>query len=195
MPNINRDQSLRVPTGNPDTWSAPPLSTTSVEGINSIRLGELGKAYDANDRTYQRVKLDSGVSASNTVGIVAANQIAFWKDRSNYIVTNDKRFALLDGVANSFMNNVAGVFRSAVTAGYYCDILIRGRNIAASVATADEGAMLGGAMVIADVTANTASFDGVAVGGTSTPYQRLGYVRTASTSNVAYVDFNIPNIP
>jgi|WetSurMetagenome_2_1015567.scaffolds.fasta_scaffold01234_3 hypothetical protein len=185
MPNTNRDQTMYVQTGNPDTWKMETLQ----------RPGELGKAYDVNDRAYQRVKLDSGATAANTVGVVAANQLAFWKDRANYLVTNDKRQALLGGVANSFMNNVAGVFRSAVTAGYYCDILIRGRNTALSVATADEAAMLGGAMIIADVTADTASADGVAVGGTSTPYQRLGYVRTASTSNVAYGDIDIANIP
>jgi predicted N-acetyltransferase YhbS len=185
MPNTNRDQTMYVQTGNPDSWSMATLQ----------RPGELGKAYDFNDRAYQRVKTDSGATASNTVGVVAANQLAFWKSRADYLVTNDKRQSLLGAVANSFMLNVAGVFRSAVPAGYYCDVLIRGRNIPVSVATADEGNMLGGAMVIADITADTASADGVAVGGTATPYQRLGYVRTASTSNVAYVDFDIPNIP
>ena len=190
MPNSNRDQTLRVMTGNPDTWSAAGPSTTDVASANNLRLGEVGKAYDYNDRTYQRVKLDSGATAANTVGVVAANQLAFWKDKSNYIVTNDKRFALLGAVANSFANNVAGVFRSAVTAGYYCDILTRGRNIAVA-ATAN---CTGGTTVIADVTASTASADGVAVGTAST-YQKLGVVGTAVSASVAYVDFDIPNIP
>jgi hypothetical protein len=184
MPNINRDQTLYVPTGNPDTWSQEVLQ----------RPGELGKAYDVNDRTYQRVKLDSGATAANTVGVVAANQLAFWKDKANYIVTNDKRQALLGGVANSFANNVAGVFRSAVTAGHYCDILIRGRNIPVAVATADEASVTGGVSVIADVTADTASVDGVAV-GTACTYQKLGVCRTASSSNVAYADIDLVNIP
>lgn len=180
MPNTNRDQTMYVPTANPDTWSSATLQ----------RPGELGKAFDANDKAYQRVKLDSGATAANTVGVVAANQLAFWKDRANYIVTNDKRFALLNGVANSFGNNVAGVFRSAVPAGYYCDILQRGRNIpVAAVAGVD-----GGEQVIADVTANTASADSVAV-GTAVTYQKLGVVRTNVANSVAYADFDIPNIP
>jgi len=171
---------MYIQTGNPDTWYSAALQ----------RPGELGKAYDWNDRTYQRVKLDSGATALNTVGVVAANQLAFWKDRSNYIVTNDKRFGLRGGVANSFGNNVAGVFRAAVTAGYYCDILIRGRNIAvAAVAGTDAGEL-----VIADVTASTASADSVAV-GTACTYTCLGVVRTSVADSVAYVDFDIPNVP
>jgi hypothetical protein len=180
MPNINRDQTVYIPTGNPDTWFTETLQ----------RPGELGKAYDWNDRSYQRVKLDSGATASNTVGVVAANQLAFWKDRANYIVTNDKRFGLRGGIANSFGNNVAGVFRAAVTAGYYCDILIRGRNIpVAAVAGTDAGEL-----VIVDTTASTASADSVAV-GTAVTYQCLGVVRTSVAANVAYVDFDIPNVP
>lgn len=180
MPNINRDQTVYVPTGDPDTWHSDTLQ----------RPGELGKAYDWNDRTYQRVKLDSGATAANTVGVVAANQLAFWKDKSAYLVTNDKRFALLNAVANSFANNVAGVFRHAVTAGEYCDILIRGRNIAAAAVAGVDG----GEQVIADVTADTASVDSVAV-GTAVTYQKLGVVRTNVSNSVAYVDFDIPNVP
>lgn len=184
MPNTNRDQTVYVQTGNPDTWSSAALQ----------RPGELGKAFDWNDRAYQRVKLDSGATAANTVGVVAANQLAFWKDKAQYIVTNDKAQALVGGVANSFANNVAGIFRSAVPAGYYCDILIRGRNIPVAVAAADEVNVTGGVSVIADVTASTASVDGVAV-GTATTYQKLGIATVASTSNVAYADIDIGNVP
>jgi hypothetical protein len=96
----------------------------------------------------------------------------------------------MNGVANSFGNNVAGVFRSAVPAGYYCDILIRGRNIPVAAVSGTDG----GESVIADTTANTASADSVAV-GTATTYQKLGIVRTSVVASVAYVDFDIPNIP
>lgn len=193
MPNINRSQTLRVPTGNPDTWSAAGPSATDAASYHTLRFGELGMAYDVNDRAYQRVKVDSGVSASNAVGVVAANQLAFWKDRSNYIVTNDKRFALMGGIANSFANNVAGVFRSAVPAGYYCDILQRGYNIPVT-STAQLAA---GMQVVADVTASTAYADGPIAVGTAITYQPLGVCKTTSTgaAGTAYVDFDIPNIP
>lgn len=192
MPNTNRDQTPYLPTGNPDTTNIHPLPTATDPGQN-WRPGELGKAFDYNDRAYQRVKLDSGVSASNTVGVVAANQLAFWKDRSNYIVTNDKRFALLGGVANSFANNVAGVFRTAVDAGHVCDILQRGYNIPV---TATAG-LTAGEQVVADVTADTAYADGPINVGTAITYQVLGVCRTSSTgaAGTAYVNFDIPNIP
>lgn len=181
MPNINRDQTMYVQTGNPDTWSAASLQ----------RPGELGKAYDVNDRTYQRVKLDSGVSASNTVGVVAANQLAFWKDRANYLVTNDKRVAEGGSLGtNAFANSVAGIFRSAVTSGYYCDILVRGRNIAVS----DTNDVAVGETLIADVTANTAKAAGEAV-GTAPTYLAIGRCRTASSASVCYADIDLVNIP
>lgn len=184
MPNTNRDQTVYVQTGDPDTWKLPVLQ----------RPGELGKAFDWNDRAYQRVKLDSGATAANTVGVVAANQLAFWKDKAQYLVTNDKTQALVGGVANSYANNVAGIFRSAVPAGYYCDILIRGRNIPVAVAAADEAGVTSGMSVIAALTADTASVDGVDV-GTACTYQKLGIVTVASASSVAYADIDIGNVP
>jgi hypothetical protein len=181
MPNINRDQTVYIPTGNPDTWSADTLQ----------RPGELGKAYDYNDRTYQRVKLDSGATAANTVGAVAANQLAFWKDRANYLVTNDKRQAEGGSLGtNAFANSVAGIFRSAVTAGRYCDILVRGRNIAVS----DTNDVAVGETLIADITANTAKAAGEGV-GTAPTYNPIGRCRTASATNVCYADIDLTNIP
>ena len=75
---------------------------------------------------------------------MAANQLAYWKDKSQYIVTNDvtqANAANMAGVAwanSGFRNYVAGIFRSAVTAGRYCDILQRGRNISVSEARPPE---------------------------------------------------------
>lgn len=192
MPNTNRDQTPYLPTGNPDTTNISALPS-ATNPANNWRPGELGKAFDVNDKAYQRVKLDSGVSASNTVGVVAANQLAFWKDRANYIVTNDKRQAVFGGVANSFANNVAGVFRTAVTAGNVCDILQRGRAINV-LATAQLAA---GRQVMADTTDNTAYADGPDAVGTAAAYQVLGVCVTTSTGagGIAVVDFDIPNIP
>ena len=179
MPNTINDQTMYVPTGNPDTWSSATLQ----------RPGELGKRYDYNDRTYQRVQLDSGCTSGPTVGVVAANQLAYWKDKSNYLVTNDIRFA--EGVASSAQAQfAAGIFRSAVTAAYYCDIVVRGRNIAC----ADDGSTSVGMSVIADTTADTARVKGVAL-GTAATHKLLGHCRTASAANVAYCDLDIPEVP
>src|ERR1051325_3773004 len=100
MPNANRIQSVYLGSQNPDSMNAASL----------YRPGELGAAFEWNDRTYQVVQVDSGATAAASSGIVAQNDVAFWKDRSKYLVTNDLRF--------SNRNNVAGVFRVAATAGY-----------------------------------------------------------------------------
>lgn len=181
MPNIHRTQTVYLHTGNPDTVNTDTL----------LRPGELGVAFDKDNKVYQVVKLDSGATAAPTVGVVAANQLAFWKDRSAYLVTNDKRFALLGGIANSFANNVAGVFRTAVTAGNYCCVLQKGYNVAVS---SDGSTTTAGDYACADLTADTAKIRGETI-ATAPTYQNLGVVRTTEAANVAYVDLDIPSIP
>lgn len=180
MPNANRSLGVYVITANPDT-----INTSSL-----YRPGELGVAYDYNDRAYQVVKVDSGVSASTGPGVVAANQLAFWKDRSQYLVTNDAAQARYGGVANSYCNNVAGVFRNAATSGNYTHILQRGRNIAVKEA----GSATAGMTLEATPAATTAGATGIAV-GTQNTYQKIGVVRTATAANVCFADVDIPNIP
>lgn len=180
MPNSNRSLGVYVKTANPD----------SVNDTTLYRGGELGVAYDFNDRAYQVVQLDSGVIASTGPGVVAANQLAFWKERAKYLVTNDPAQAKLGGVTNSYANNVAGIFRVAATSGNYVHILQRGRNIAVKEA----GSAAGGMSLEATPSATTAGATGVAV-GTQNSYQKLGVVHTATAANVCYADVDIPNIP
>jgi hypothetical protein len=150
--------------------------------------GELGQTFDYNDRTYQIVKVDSGAAA--TVAL-AANQLLYWKDRANYLVTNDFRVAEGGSLGtNAPANSPAGILRNAATAGYYIAMLVRGRNIAC----ADDGSCAVGETAHADLTASQARVTGEAVGTAST-YKSVGRVRTASSSNVAYVDVDIPEIP
>lgn len=191
MPNVNRDQTLYVQTENPDTWTFPPNTTTSLPTPTGNRIqGELGKAHDSNDRTYQRVRLDSGATSATSAGAVAANELAYWKDRANYLVTNDSAQALIGGAANSFRNNVAGIFRSAVPAGYYCDILIRGRDIAVKEA----GSATAGMLLISDTSTTAAQALGVAIGNAAV-VQLLGVVTTATATGFCKASVDIPNIP
>lgn len=175
------NQQVYLSTGNPDTTNDATLYAP----------GELGACFDyppgTNQRTYQRVQLDSGATAANTVGVVAANQIAFWKSKSAKIVTNDFRQAIDASVANGAMNNVAGVFRTAVTAGYYCDVLKTGN----SISVTSDGSGTAGSIAVADTTANTARIVGVTV-GTAPGYQQLGVIRTAGAT--ATVDVDIANL-
>lgn len=174
-----------LPTGNPDTTNITPTDFNSMGG----QPGGLGLAFEANNpaRSYQRVKLDSGATAATPVGVVAANQLAYWKDKDQYLVTNDSRFAM-NSVATAYTNYVAGIFRVAGTAGNFIDVLQHGRSIPVA-----DGAntFAAGEPVIAEATTNAAAADRVAV-GTAAPSQQLGVARGAASGGNVNVDIDIP---
>lgn len=180
MPNANRIQTLFIDTGNPDTMNVSTM----------LRPDELGAAYDVNDRAYQIVQVDSGCTAATPAGVVAATQIAYWKDRSTYKVTNDSRFGLVGGVANSYRNNVAGVFRNAATAGNYVCLLQRGR----SISVKEVGSATAGMTLCASTSTTAADALGTAI-ATSSPTQQIGIVRVATSGTTCSADVDIPNIP
>lgn len=190
MPNVDRIFSPFVGTGNPDTYVE--AATPSIPGTYAPYAGgDLGNSVDWNDKQYQKVLCDSGATAATPAGAVAANQIAYWKDRARYTVTNDSRFGLVDGqTAASFRNNVAGIFRSAVPAGYQCFILQRGRNIPVKEA----GAATPGMLLVSDTSVTAAQALGVAI-GTAAPVIPLGVVTTATAAGTCNANFSIPNIP
>ena len=180
MPNANRSQTFYNPTGNPDTMNVSSL----------YNAGQIGQAYDVNDRAYQCVQVDSGATSATPAGAVAANQLAYWKDRATYTVTNDSRFALLDGQSTSFRNNVAGIFRVAATAGYYVNVLQEGRNISVK----EVGSATGGMTLCASTSTTAADALGTAI-NTACPAQQIGVVRTATSGTTCTADVMIPNIP
>lgn len=142
-----------MPQGLPNLTNAPtPLYAP----------GELGCVFNdqSTGNTCLRVKLDSGATASTPIGVVAAGQLAFWKDTSQALVTNDCRMADVctpGGAADSgplaAINRVAGIFQLAVTAApgvngtdgqpiqYVCDLIVNGTNV--NVATKAASALAG----------------------------------------------------
>src|SRR3954467_12413007 len=114
MPNVNRITSPYVVTGNPDTLAvslSTQASQTQMDGGSTYAPGELGCAFDYNDKAYTLAILDSGATSANPVGSVLVNQVAFWKDQANRIVTNDFRQAITPTVPSGC---IAGIFRVAV---------------------------------------------------------------------------------
>ncbi len=171
MPNNIRKQTIYADTGDPDTVNVASL----------YKPGELGASLSRNDREYQLVQCDTGATADTGVGVVAATQLAFWKDRANYLVTND--------LAQSVRNQVAGIFRVAVTAGRYCFVLKRGRAIsvlAASGTYVDGEKAIPNSGTAADITRLAA--------GTALTYTGVGEVRGARSGGVVSVDVNIPEV-
>ena len=163
--------------------------------------GEIGCAFNDQNSggSYLRVKLDSGATASTGVGVVAAGQLAFWKDQAAGIVTNDK--AQCDVGPSGAINRVAGIFQLAVTAApgvngtdgnpvqYVCDLVIQKR----AYPVAATGTLIAGAAAIADTTASTSRIISQAAVTTAPVSQVLGIVAsaTAPASNFASVDVNI----
>lgn len=189
MPNSNTQQTIWTPQGTPDLTNITIADWDSVAG----QRGQLGVVHEWNNRTYQRVKLDSGATSATPVGVVAANQLAYWRYQGDsavqpYTVTNDRRFAMNLGAAtNAYANFVAGVFRLAVTAGQYCDILARGSNIA----VADGGnTFAAGELVWAELD-SVAAINRSAV-GTAPSYLTLGRARGAASGGNVNVDIDIP---
>jgi hypothetical protein len=139
-------------TGNPDTAT----STTPT--------GTLGAPFPYGNKTYIHVQVHSGANAT------AAGQVAFWNDRANGIVTNVAANALLNAVATSNRNNVAGIFRGVIPAGSYGFILVQGLGIP----VLEAGAGAGGMSLVAN-TGTAADALGVAI-ATAPPVQQIGVV-------------------
>lgn len=174
-----------MPNGTPNLTNAPSPPYAP---------GEIGKVFvDQNTGNgYIRVFLDSGATSSTTVGAVAANQLAFWKDRSKNLVTNDPNFNDT-GTPASCVNRVAGIFQTAVTAApgtnnslgqpvqYYCDLLVYGKNVPV---LATQGVVVApGSAVIADGTTGRSK---CVTNVTTAPTQQLlGYSRSSTVSGLA----------
>lgn len=174
MPNVNRNLTPFLgQTGNPDT---------AVEPV-PYAGGDLGTSWDVNNRTYTKVTVATAATA------VQPNQLAFWSDRANYVVTNVSTGANLGGVATSFRNNVAGVFRSAVPAGSGCFILIRGYN----VPVREAGAAAGGQLLTANTGTNADALGTVVATYPGT--QVIGVAISATSGGVCNADIDIGNIP
>jgi|SRR5579863_1361539 len=150
--------------------------------------GEIGIIYDFGTRRGQNVYLDSGCTASTSVGVVASGQVAFWKSKPNYIVTNDSRFAEEPGNPQVC---VAGVFTNAVTAGYQTWITTRQVGITLLV----NGTIVNAgynAYAAATSASNVATFAGQAAGtGPTNAAQQVG-IFTSTGSASATADINFP---
>jgi len=163
--------SVHIEGGQPDSMNQSYLQ----------RPGELGGVIIRDSKQYQIAKLDTGATSSTGTGVVAANQVAFWKDRATKLVTNDLRFSGRD--------QVAGIFRAAITAGYYCAVLqkVNAINVKAASATYTAGQKL--------VANSGTSADAVAVAaGTADTYRRVGVVRTGVTGTTVVTDVDVPAI-
>lgn len=184
--NRPRSQPIWLPTNDPETTNISP------EDFNAMgaQAGSLGAKFNYNSSVFQRVRLDSGVNSANPSGVVSEGQLAFWKNKDEFLVTNDRRQCMatlgLEMVTSgAYRKYVAGFFRSALTAGHYVDILKKGVN----VPCAESGNFTVGVGVVAGNN-ETASVVGVAL-GTAPAYQRLGVARGVDSGGFVNVDVDV----
>jgi hypothetical protein len=162
---------------------------SGIDQVNSSTLykpGELGvRPSTGFGQQYQLVQLDSGVLSAATKG-----QLVYWKDKANYIVTNNNLFA---GGTSAARNFVAGVITptNGVTAGYYTFILQQG---ACSFVKTDSVTVAVGDSLIASATTGNGT-NASATLGTATPVDKLGVFTAVATGTSQAADLEIIGIP
>lgn len=120
MSNFNQyRRAATVPNGNPFTWHS---NTDGLNGVGLLEPGELGGVLPWSGHQFQLVKMDSGATSATATGVPAAGQVAFWKDRTQYLVTNnplqaDVSLIPANTVTKDARNSVAGLIEMAVVAG------------------------------------------------------------------------------
>jgi hypothetical protein len=187
MANTDRIQNPFIPSGNPDTMA---VAIATLDGSPAYAAGQVGGSFELGNKTYTLVTLDSGATSATPTGAVAANQLLFWKDKVNNIVTNDRRFA----AGSVPRTQVAGVARVAVpTPGKYgtgIAMLVRGNGIPVNTS----GTPAIGDFAVADAVATTGAVTNVA-SGTAPGYPVVGIFRSTISSGNANVDVDIPLLP
>ena len=158
------------------------------------RGGELGQALGTvTGKYYQLIQLDSGATSATGTGLVVAGDLAFWKDKTSYLVTNDiaQAQAAESSSQNSKRNMVAGVFTAALTPAYFGVIQQQGYN--AAVKSDGGGDFVSGDYAIAANT--TASDIDRTAAGTAPPNTPVGIVAAAESGGFTALWLNLPVVP
>lgn len=181
-------QPVYVPSGDPETMNEPTLLYPGQLGIrfnylNPPRVanpGETNTGEDGLPKAYKLVKTDSTMSVTPYDGAVA-----WFSDQANNVVTTSPT-ALGRG-------RVAGVFKGAVTPGYFTCVQIKGKGGVKFIDSPTAAPTAAGLLVIPSATAGKA--DCLAAGSAAT-YPLIG--RSAGTvqggSSVAIVDIDVPEV-
>lgn len=157
-----------------DTMYRGPVGLPLLNSLTLYYGGEIGSRVTVDGKEFQTVKSDSGPAS------IAAGDVAFWKDRANYIVTNK----LAD--APQGRNGVAGMFCVIVTPGNYCRVQIGGPSFT-GIKTA--GAPNQGMAVVAN---SGASSDAVGIpAGTAPGYVQLGVFTSEPNAGFTSLELTI----
>ncbi len=186
-PNSWFSQPVYIPGGDPETMNEPTLQYGGQLGvrfnyINPPRSapGADGSGEDGRPKAFKLVKTDSTMSVAPFDGATA-----WFSDQTNTVVTTT--------VATLGRGRVAGIFKSAVTPGYYCCIQVKGLATVKFVDAPVAAPTAAGLIVVPSAT--NAKADCLAA-GTAASYPPLG--RSAGVYNGAaatgLVDLDVPEV-
>lgn len=178
MPSGRIDQSLYV---------GPFKSIESMNATTLYKPGELGGQIQLGPKSYQLVQLDSGATAATAAGAPVAGQLAFWKNKASYIVTNDRAQAIYPGNSNS-RQAIAGVLvpitvggaagSACATPGNFCVVQQRGPHVGVYT---NANSVTIGQNIVAD---NAATAQGIAVAVGTAPTNPVVGIATAANGAV-----------
>lgn len=144
----------------------------SVNSATAYYPGQLGQRVVEGNKEYQFVQLDTGALTSATNG-----QLLYWKDLTNYIVTNNNLFAAGGATTTTSKSFAAGVATTTVTAGYYTFIQQKGPHSA--IQSDSVTTTLGDSLVPSTNTGKTTNASAGA--GVAPPGPQVAIVSTASS--------------
>lgn len=185
MPNNIRLQPLYLQSGDPESENVTSLAYPGMLGgrITIKQPGPPGSpgAEDYRFKTYQLIQTDSTMSVAPFRGAVA-----WWSDKTKYLVTTSPT-ALGRG-------RVAGVFQNAIAVGNFGCIQTQGPATVKFVDAPTAAPTAAGLIVIPSATAGKA--DCLAAASAAT-YPALGVSAGALNlgDNTAVVDLDVPETP
>ena len=180
----------------PNRWDMPPMwvTTGDPETVNDPTpqyKGQVGMRYTAiqpsrsapgaesgRSKTYQYIQTDSTMSVAPFAGAVA-----WWSDKTKYLVTTSPT-ALGRG-------RIAGVFQNAITLGYYGFVQTEGPATVKFIDAVATAPTVAGLFVIPSATAGKAD---TLAAGTAATYPTLGVTAGVydAANAVAVVDLDVP---
>lgn len=213
MANIRQVQSPYIgPFSNVETFHQNTSGNAQMGPANLFHPGEAGSRViltqaGVGSKEYQLCQIDSGATSATPSGALTLGQLLYWKDRSNYVVTNDNRFAdtVLTGTAGGLgtaggVSGAAGILvtpTASVVAGDWVFLQTKGKNSGVLIGTGGPGVT--GDTLVPHASATTAKVGIVALASTpaGAPIGRVlqAVPGGASTGTLALADLQLPEIP
>lgn len=185
MPNDNTLQPMYIRSGDPETENEASLAYPGMLGGRvTMRQPSFGGPVGAEEyrfKTYQLIQADSTMAVNPFRGAVA-----WWSDKTKYLVTT--------AVTALGRGRVAGAFQNAITPGNYGFIQTKGPATVKFVDAPTAQPTVAGLIVIPSATAGKA--DCLAAGSAAT-YPALGVsagIYNAAATE-AVVDLDVPETP